>query len=109
VPEKEIADVAVGEPIVLKTRAYPQWRLTGRVLAIGTVAQQDVASADAATTHPDPANKFVLVTTHLDNPGLKLKPQMTGAAKIQCGQRRIGDLVMRSLSRTLRVEFWSWW
>jgi hypothetical protein len=30
-------------------------------------------------------------------------------AKICCGQRRIIDLITRRLSRTFRVEFWSWW
>jgi hypothetical protein len=38
-----------------------------------------------------------------------LKPQMTGKAKIYCGERTILDLMTRRLSRTLRVEFWSWW
>ena len=38
-----------------------------------------------------------------------LKPEMTGKAKIYCGDRSIFDLITRRLARTVRVEFWSWW
>ncbi len=40
---------------------------------------------------------------------LLLKPQMTGTAKIHCGERRVIALLSRRLVRYLRVEFWSWW
>ena len=49
------------------------------------------------------------MATQLENPGLLLKPQMTGIAKIHCGERRAMDLVTRRLVRYVRVEFWSWW
>ena len=51
----------------------------------------------------------VLVSTELNNTPLLLKPEMTGHAKIYCGQQRLIDIVMRRLIRFLRVEFWSWW
>ncbi len=51
----------------------------------------------------------ITVATELENPGLLLKPQMTGTAKIHCGERRAISLVTRRLVRYLRVEFWSWW
>jgi hypothetical protein len=38
-----------------------------------------------------------------------LKPEMTGNAKIYCGQRRLYEIVFRRLIRFVRVEFWSWW
>lgn len=100
VPEKEIADVQVGARVVLKARAHPQARFEGKVAAIAPVASQ-------------PENwrtdRTVRVTTRLDNATLLLKPEMTGHAKIYCGERRVIDLVTRRLVRFLKVEFWSWW
>jgi len=55
------------------------------------------------------SSKTLLVTTEIQNPSLLLKAQMTGQAKILCGERRFVDLVTRRLARTLKVEFWSWW
>jgi hypothetical protein len=64
-------------------------------------ARPAAASANATTA--------VRVTTEIDNSSGLLKPGMTGMAKIYCGDQRIIDLVTRRLSRTFRVEFWSWW
>ena len=55
------------------------------------------------------AGRTVLVTTRLDNDALLLKPEMSGNAKIYCGERRLMDLVTRRIVRYLRVEFWSSW
>ena len=41
------------------------------------------------------------VTTRLENPALLLKPEMTGVAKIGCGEARLIDAI--------RVDYWSWW
>jgi hypothetical protein len=35
-----------------------------------------------------------------------LKPEMTGVAKIYCGDRRIVDVVTRRLRSWIRTEFW---
>jgi hypothetical protein len=51
----------------------------------------------------------VLVTTEIENGSLLLKPDMTGRAKISCGDRSIFDVLTRRLARVIRVEFWSWW
>jgi len=37
-----------------------------------------------------------------------LKPGMSGHAKILGGERRVIDIITRRLSRTIKVEFWSW-
>jgi hypothetical protein len=50
-----------------------------------------------------------LVVTRLENGDFSLKPEMTGNAKIYCGQRRLYEIVFRRLIRFVRVEFWSWW
>jgi len=100
VPEKEISDVHVGLPVVLKVRAFPGNRFEGRVESIAPVV----------TDPEDPlAARTILVTAELDNADSLLKPEMTGHAKILCGKRRILDVVARRFVRYLRVEFWSWW
>jgi multidrug resistance efflux pump len=100
VPEKEIADVKLGQKVMLKARAYPRSDFEGRVNAIAPVA-----------TEPDEnqTERTVLVTTQLENSTLLLKPEMTGHAKIYCGEQRLIDIVMRRVIRFFKVEFWSWW
>jgi len=123
VSEQDIADVKVGGPVLLKARAHPDQTFRGMVTAIATVAQINSSSSSgsifssagqtpAGTATFSRANvnpKTVLVTTRIDNSALLLKPEMTGQAKILCGQKRIVDLVTRRLARTIKVEFWSWW
>jgi len=100
ISEKEIADVRVGQRVVLKARAYPEMRFDGEVTSVAPVA-----------TRPDEGEwgRTILVVTRLENPSLLLKPEMTGNAKISAGRRRPFDLITRRLARYLRVEFWSWW
>jgi putative peptide zinc metalloprotease protein len=99
VPEKEIGDVAPGQKVVLKARAYPDKPITGRVKSI----------APAASDDGDLGRKVFRVTIEIDSDGQLLKPEMTGTAKIFCGSRSIWRLLTRRLERYLRVEFWSWW
>jgi len=124
VSEKDIADIRIGQEVVLKTRAYPDQTFFGTVMAIGTTVQ-DISSSTSSsfasssggsqggssrTSAPAawPVNT-VLVTTRIKNESLLLKPGMTGNIKVSCGQRRVFDLVTRRLARTIKVEFWSWW
>lgn len=116
ISEKEIADVVVGQRVGVKARAYPDRVFYGTVMEIGTTTTKSAASGDSAG-QPDsdsgmgsgPAATSIRVVTQIDNSKGLLKPGMTGMAKIYCGERRIIDLVIRRLSRTFRVEFWSWW
>ena len=100
IPEREIADVRVGQSVLLKARALPGRTFSGTVTAIAPA----VAAAEG-----QPWLKVVRVTTTLDNTDRLLKSEMTGTAKIVCGERPIVDLLTRRLSRYFRVEFWSWW
>jgi multidrug resistance efflux pump len=100
VPEKEIADVKIGHKVVLKARAYPRTTFEGQVMAVAPVVTKQTDWQPERT---------VLVTTWLDNAAGLLKPEMTGNAKIYCGEQRMLELVTRRLVRYLRVEFWSWW
>ncbi|HEU5179803.1 MAG TPA: efflux RND transporter periplasmic adaptor subunit [Candidatus Polarisedimenticolia bacterium] len=100
VPEKEISDVQVGQKVVLRTRAYPDLSIIGSVAFISpTVVKPEAERME----------RFVTVTTVLENPNLLLKPEMTGNAKILCGRRTLAQLMTRRIERYLRVEFWSWW
>jgi putative peptide zinc metalloprotease protein len=100
IPEKEIADVKVGQRVLLKVRAYPNLSFEGKVTSIAPIVTKGGEKWEERT---------ILVTTDLDNPSLLLKPEMTGNAKIFCGHRRIFDLITRRLAHYIRVEFWSWW
>ena len=115
IPETEIADIQIGQSVVLRARAYPNIDVPGTVTSIATSAQGQSASGGqtslgaALPGSTNGAGKTVLITTQVDNHALLLKPEMTGQAKIYCGERRIVDLVKRRLARTVKVEFWSWW
>src|SRR5438445_6818655 len=120
ISERDIADVKVGQQVVLKVRAYPEMTFYGKVTSIATAAQVSASStasalAQAQGTAPTTltrsavAPKTVTITTEIDNDSLFLKPEMTGQAKIFCGERRLLDLVTRRIARTVKVEFWSWW
>jgi len=50
--------------------------------------------------------QMVVVRSELQNDDLLLKPEMTGVAKIYCGERRIFDIATRRLVRWIRTEFW---
>ena len=100
VPEKEIADVKIGHKVVIKARAFPRTTFEGQVLAVAPIVTKQTDWQPQRT---------VLVTTRLDNSAGLLKPEMTGNAKVYCGEQRAIELVMRRMVRYLRVEFWSWW
>jgi putative peptide zinc metalloprotease protein len=117
VPEREIADVRIGQRVRVKVRAFPEKVFDGAVTQIATTVQgaaapaaagAPAAAAGSAGSGPATANT-ILVSTEIENQAGLLKPGMTGIAKISCGDRRLLDLLQRRLSRTLRVEFWSWW
>jgi putative peptide zinc metalloprotease protein len=99
VSERDIGEVAVGQRGVVRLRAYPSRTFEGRVTAV----------APAAVELPDTRGRFVMVTIELPNAGGLLKPQLTGHARIYCGERRALDVLTRRFRRFFRVEFWSWW
>ena len=115
VSEKEIADVHVGQKVALRARAYPDRTFFGTVVSIATSAQTSSGSPAAElipTAQPSSsanATKFVLVDTEIQNDDLLLKPEMTGQAKIDCGRRRMLELMSRRLGRTFKVELWPSW
>jgi len=94
VPEKDMADIQRGYPVTMKARSLPAADLNARVDFISPVAQTIAG------------HQIVVVRSELQNDDLLLKPEMTGVAKIYCGDRRIVDLATRRLIGWLRTEFW---
>jgi putative peptide zinc metalloprotease protein len=115
ISEREIDAVAIGQPVVLRTRAYPDYEFQGTVRSIATSALGGSANSPETTGTAAPSssstnvNRIFIVTTEIQNDAMLLKSEMTGHAKISCGRRRIVELIRRRLGRTLKVEFWSWW
>jgi putative peptide zinc metalloprotease protein len=112
ISEREITDVKVGQKVSLKALTYPDLTFEGTVTAIGVAAQgssSPAAPGGTDLTRSVGSGKTILVTTQLDNQSLLLKPEMSGLAKINCGQRRLIDLLTWRLARVMKVEFWSWW
>ncbi|MBU6402825.1 MAG: efflux RND transporter periplasmic adaptor subunit, partial [Verrucomicrobia bacterium] len=120
VSERDIADVKLGQPVVLKARAYPELTFYGKVTSIATGTQDSSgatpgsptpgqAAASSSLSHGALAPRTFVIATEIDNRSLLLKPGMSGQAKIGCGRDRLLDLLTRRLARSVKVEFWSWW
>jgi putative peptide zinc metalloprotease protein len=69
VPEKEIADVAVGRKVALKARAFPNRTFHGVVTSIATTAQGGATGGESASA-ARADSRTVLVTTEIDNSSL---------------------------------------
>lgn len=94
VPEKEVADVALGKKIKAKAKGFPSESFYGVVVAIGQKA--------------DPGDKqnYVTVRSFIKNPNGTLKPGMTGKAKIYCRTSSPLRILIRRIVRSIRTEFW---
>ena len=95
-----MGDVQVGMSVEIRVLAYPGRGFHGEVVLIAP----KVLASDRSM-----APKQFVVTTDLRNEDRLLKSGMTGKAKIRCGDRKLGQLIMRKLSHYARIEFWSWW
>ncbi len=96
VPEAEIHEVTVGDPVRLKTWAEP-----GRIFN-GVVTE--IAPQATGETY----GNVVMVIAILPNADLALKTGMTGYAKIQGNDTRVGVAFTRALVRFFLIEIWSW-
>jgi len=94
VPEKELADVKAGNVVWLKIRSLPAADFEGRVDFIAPVVQ---------TVNGE--QMVVVRTQPLANENDILKPDMTGSARIYCGDRRIIDIATRRMRNWVRTEF----
>lgn len=96
VPEAEIHEVTVGDPVRLKTWAEPGRIFNGVVTEIAPQATEETYG------------NVVMVIAVLPNADLALKTGMTGYAKIQGNDTRVGAAFTRALVRFFLIEIWSW-
>lgn len=88
--ESEIGEVRVGQSVALRVTAYPDRSFAGTVEQI------------AAAAAPDPLGRAVFrVRIALRPEATELKPGMTGAAKVDCGERPLVALLVRRLLRSI--------
>lgn len=98
IPEKEIGEIRIGQTVRLKANSFP-----------GSSFETTVQEIAPIVTPADPeafSTNHVVVRCHLVNPDERLKPGMTGEAKVECGPRTIMSLFTRRVRRWLKVEFW---
>jgi multidrug efflux pump subunit AcrA (membrane-fusion protein) len=98
--ERELGDIHVGQRVALRVAADPRRLYRGRVSEIAPRAQPG-GSAEFPTN-------IVEVRLRVENPTGELRPGMSGWAKIDCGRRPLGAILLRRVTRYLRTEVWSW-
>ena len=96
VDEKDIGDVKLEYPVRLKVKPFMGSLFKGQVYKISPVSSYDEAKK----------RNFYSVELIIDNPEDKLKPGMTGYAKINCGSRPIIVLILREIGHLVRSEYW---
>lgn len=91
VPETQIANVRVGQPVNATLTAYPEERFAGRIIAVLPSAQD--------------ASRTVTVRAQLPNPGGKLKPGMFAQVSLSPDTRRAllvpSEAIIRTGRRTI--------
>jgi putative peptide zinc metalloprotease protein len=100
VNEKELGDIRSGQPVALRVAACPERIYQGQVSEIAPRAEPGGSAAF-------PTN-IVEVRLRVENPTGELRPGMSGWAKIDCGRRPLGAILLRRVTRYLRTEVWSW-
>jgi hypothetical protein len=76
--EADVHRLAPGQPAAIRLEAFPDRRLTGKVIRIGTLARSDDRAAD---------DKRFDVTIAVDGAVADLRPEMTARADVVTGQR----------------------
>jgi len=95
VPETEIGDVRVGEPVRLKARAFPELLFRGTVSRI------------ASESEPDENRRMTYrVELIVENRDGLLRAGMTAFARIDFGRQIIGQILLHKLKQALRPELW---
>lgn len=96
IPEDSISKVKPGQRVDLKARALPFETFEGKV--------ERIAPAATSGEH----QSTVVVYSRLTNESgeTKLRPEMTGHARIYCGKRPIGEIGLDYVLRFIRTEFW---
>jgi multidrug resistance efflux pump len=95
VPEQAMGDIASGNSVRVKSRAFPDQVFRGAVSKIGGESEHDT---DGERTYR--------VELTIQNPRGFLRPGMTVFARVDFGRRPIGWLLVHKLRQALRPEMW---
>lgn len=118
VPESDMADVGLDQPVELKAYAYPHLTFQGRVVQIApqrsAVIDNPALSArfgGKVPSRPDPRRgeevplvPIFQVVIQVENPNGALRPGMTGLAKIHCGEQILGRLLLRRFQQFFKPK-----
>jgi putative peptide zinc metalloprotease protein len=94
-PEQAMGDIASGNLVRVKTRAFPDRVFRGAVSKIGGESELD----------PDGQRTYRVELT-IQNPQGLLRPGMTVFARVDFGRRMVGWLLAHKLRQALRPEMW---
>lgn len=95
-PESTISEVELGALTTARFWTYPGTNFAGHITSI------------APNAETSEYGKVVRVQAALDRTGARLKPGMTGQAKIRGGVYPAIVVYTRALARFIMIEVWSW-
>jgi len=95
VPEQEVGDVAIGQTVRVKARAFPDRIFQGVVSKIGGESEMD-----------GNGQRSYRVELTIQNDEGQLKPGMTVFARVNFGRRMVAWLIGHKLKQALRPEVW---
>ena len=95
-PESSLSVIETGASVTAKLWAYPGASFSGQVTDI------------APNAEPGEYGRIVRVQVALDERDERLKPGLTGNAKIRAGWQPVFIVFSRALVRFVMVEIWSW-
>ncbi|MCK5858859.1 MAG: efflux RND transporter periplasmic adaptor subunit [Abyssibacter sp.] len=96
IPQNDIGDVEVGAPASAKAWAYPGVSFVGTVAGI------------APNAEVSEYGRVVRVQMEIENADGRLRPEMTGHAKVEGDTQPAGLAFTRGLARFFMIEVWSW-
>jgi multidrug efflux pump subunit AcrA (membrane-fusion protein) len=109
--ERELEHVHVGAHVEVKARAFPFRTFHGQVTRVAPAARIDhtgepgKAPLPGAGSSKADAPGLVTVYVALED-GAELRPGMTGNARVACGRRRVGLIVLERAMRLVRTDYW---
>ena len=98
-PEQSVRLVKDQDQVFLKARALPYETFASRVDRIAPSATADATETVSQTSQ-------VLVTTYIKSSDQRLRPGMTGYARIQCDPKPLGIILYDWALSYIRTEFW---
>ncbi len=102
VSDFDLTKVSLGQNVSLRVRSYSSETFEGRVNRISQVGFRQEIQNTANT------GEFVVAAIYQNTEG-KLRPGMSGYAKIDIGEKNAFNLIAQKVRSFIRVEFWSLW